>query len=136
MRDCVDKVCHVQNHRKSYVQTDVEVNVDGVMGELAFARWKDAYPDFTLTPRSLSPDLVVEGISYDVKVTRHLLGKLVVSPKKIKSDVQRYVLGILLPQNRVRFVGWATRTELFQEYNHQDMFDDSYVLPQEKLHAF
>ena len=100
-------------------QDGVQADKDAVLGELAFARWKNVYPDLSLAARSGSYDLIVNGYKFDVKTTRYVDGRLLATTKK-NPDVDIFALAILL-EDRVVFPGYALAEELYRDERLLDL---------------
>lgn len=112
----------------------------GVVGELAFAKWWNVWPDLTCYPRAGTPDFVVEGLTWDVKATPVPNGELI-CPTSAKADAQMYALAIVRQTGRhayaIRFPGWATRAELIGEHRISTRFPKPcYAIPQAELHSW
>lgn len=64
---------------------------------------------------SVPPDIVHNGITYEVRDTAHLNGNLIVYPRRDRRDVDAWVLVIVEPLFtqpwRFRMAGWATRAD-------------------------
>lgn len=117
---------------QSYYQTDL----DGVVGEIAFCKWKNVCPDLSVSPRQGGADAVVNGKRVDVKTTRHPDGKLLAVVTKNIEDADTYVLAIV-KDNEVDFVGWAFAHELLDDNNIVDLGrGQTYCLPQSRLRSF
>ena len=96
---------------------DGAVHLTGVIGELAFAKWANIWPDLSTYPRRGTPDFVIRGVTWDVKATHHRNGALI-CPLHTTGDAQRYALAIVQATGcssyAIRFPGWATREELIR----------------------
>ena len=116
-------------------QSGVQADIDGALGELAFAKWKNVWPDLSLSVRSGSYDCVVTGTRVDVKTTRYLNGRLTATLKQT-ADVDIYVLAII-DNDCVRFPGYLRASELRRDENIRDLgHGNTYCVEQEKLHKF
>lgn len=110
----------------------IDGDIIGFMGEYAFAKAFNVFPDFGLKPRSGSPDGIIKGLRYDVKSTNYKNGKLL-STLKVNADVDLYVLAII-QQNIVELKGYAYKNELINEKNKKDLGHGiGYVLNQYEL---
>ena len=113
-------------------QNGPEADVMGMKAEYAFAKVFNVFPDLGLTPRSGSPDGILNSQRYDIKSTHHLDGRLL-STRKVNPDIDVYVLGIV-KNSIVRFVGWASKEELIKEDNLIDLgYGKGYGLDQNQL---
>lgn len=116
-------------------QDGLNADVDGLMAEYAFCKWKNVFPDLAPSPRSGSADCVYKGLRIDIKSTRYLSGKLLATLKD-NPDVDIYVLAIV-KDREIDFVGWASKEELCREENIKDLgHGRGYCLEQEKLRKF
>lgn len=117
-------------------QSQYQIELDGIVGELAFCKWKNVCPDLSISPRIKGADAVVDGKRVDIKVTRRPDGKLIAPITKNVEDVDVYILGIV-NDNEVDFVGWAFSHELINENTVRDLGrGKTYVIPQSSLRAF
>jgi hypothetical protein len=94
-------------------QDGLQADQDAILGELAFAKLHNCWPDLSLAPRSGSADAVVKGKRIDIKTTRRPDGRLL-STIKTNPDVDVYVLAIL-HDDKVIFPGWAYADELHSD---------------------
>ena len=87
---------------------DLEVNMDGVGGEVSFCKMVNIYPDTSLKPDS-GWDLIHPTLgSIDVKQTRYKTGNLIIRPNqhhKIQPDVYALMVGTF---PNYRFAGWIS----------------------------
>lgn len=105
---------------------------DAIIGELAFAKLHNVWPDLSLRPRSGSADLVVKGKRIDIKSTRRKDGRLL-STTKGNSDVDVYVLAIL-EDHQVTFPGWAYADDLHSPERLTDLgHGPTYAINQSEL---
>lgn len=113
-------------------QDGVKGDINGVLGELAFCKNRNLWPDLTVYPRSGTPDCVYMGKRIDVKSTHYPDGKLL-STLKVNQDIDIYVLAIIY-SDRVEFPGFAHAKELIKEENIGSLgHGKGYILPQSKL---
>ena len=117
-------------------QNGIDADVQGFKAEYAFAKWRNIFPDFGLSPRSGSADGVTKsGYSYDIKSTHHKSGNLL-STLKANPDIDVYVLSYVAG-NTVEFIGWAYKSELIKEENIKDLgHGKGYFLSRKKLRHF
>jgi hypothetical protein len=116
-------------------QNGLEADIDGLMGEYAFCKWKNIFPDLVPAPRSGSCDCVFKNQRIDIKTTRYKTGRLLATLKN-NQDIDIYVLAIL-EENIVNFVGWAKKEDLCQQKNIKNLgHGDGYSLDQNELRSF
>lgn len=116
-------------------QNGLEADIDGLMGEYAFCKWKNLFPDLVPSPRSGSCDCILDGKKIDIKTTRYKTGKLLATLKD-NQDVDIYVLGII-DGNSVDFIGWAKKEELCDKNNIKNLgHGEGYSLEQSQLRRF
>jgi hypothetical protein len=114
----------------------VAADIQGFKAEYAFAKWRNIFPDFGLSPRSGSYDGVTKsGSRYDIKSTHHKNGNLL-STLKVNPDVDIYILSYVC-ENVVDFIGWAKKSELISDKNIKDLgHGKGYFLSRNRLHKF
>ena len=100
-------------------QDGAQADIDGVLGELAFCKWKNVWPDLSIAARSGSYDCIVNGLRIDVKTTRIKSGRLL-STLKSNSDVDIYVLAII-EDGFVNFPGYMFAKEFRRDENIADL---------------
>ncbi|QFG09995.1 HNH endonuclease [Mycobacterium phage Antsirabe] len=122
--------------------TAADLDLIGVVGELAFAKWQGIFPDLTAFPRAGTPDYTIGGWTWDVKATKHAGGELI-CPLSAKADAQLYALAIVQATGQfsfvVRFPGWATRDELIRPErisNDPKFRTRCYAIPQAELRGW
>ena len=115
---------------------EYEIDLDGISGELAYAKMRNLCPDFGIGPRSGGHDFVDrDNRSIDVKTAPKSYHNLVVNVKKKNrpSDVYALMTGEF-PDYVYR--GEITKEELFTEDHLTDKLINglpSYVVGQEEL---
>jgi hypothetical protein len=112
----------------------LDLDEDGLIGELAFCKHFNVFFDPTMYNRSGSADCVYNGHKIDVKSTRYSTGRLLATLKKATvDDVSIYVLAII-DGRKVHFPGWAYAHELCKEENIKDLGrGKGYALDQNQL---
>jgi len=117
-------------------QNGIEADIQGFKAEYAFAKWKNIFPDFGLSPRSGSYDGITnKGARYDIKSTKYKTGNLL-STLKVNPDVDVYILAYV-NDNIVCFIGWAYKSELIKNENIKDLgHGKGYFLSRNKLNSF
>lgn len=73
-------------------RSENRIEVTGLMGEICFAKWANAYLDLTWKPRSGGHDIIIDGKTYDIKTNRRVDGDMNVNAKKANSPSDYYVL--------------------------------------------
>jgi hypothetical protein len=135
MRHSCNRKHNVSNSRIG-PQSDHITDLDGLIAEFAFCKWKNIYPDLTINPRSGGSDCVINKKRVDIKTTRYKQGRLLATISKKPTDVDVYILSII-EDNKVTFVGWAMSDELLQQSNIVDLgHGKSYALAQSQLRQF
>ena len=106
-------------NRKRGPQSEEVTELDGVGGEIAFAKALNLYPDLKDYPGK--HDMVISGKTVDVKTTRYPFGHLEVSTDKTPGDVDIYALVIgEMPEYSV--IGWMCGDRLMKKkylYTHR-----------------
>lgn len=116
-------------------QDGAESDVVGMIGEYAFAKQFNIFPDIGLSPRSGSADGIIKGKRYDIKSTTCKTGRLLCTVKD-NPDVDVYILAIV-SGNEVDIVGWEYKDNLRKEENLIDLgYGKGYALTQDKLQKF
>jgi hypothetical protein len=135
MRNSVARISGVVD-QKAGPQSAYQTDLDGLVAEIAFAKWRNVCPDLTVSPRVGGADAVVKGWRVDVKATRHENGRLLASRTKKPEYADAYVLAVVR-DNEVRFPGWATASDLLREENLTDFgYGQVYALTQQRLRPF
>jgi len=106
-------------NRKRGPQSEEVTELDGVGGEIAFAKALNLYPDLKDYPGK--HDMVIAGKTVDVKTTRYPFGHLEVSTDKTPGDVDIYALVVgEMPEYSV--IGWMCGDALMKKkrlYTHR-----------------
>lgn len=135
MRHGINRASSVSNSRVG-PQSDYQTDLDGLVAEIAWAKWRNCYPDLSVSPRSGGADALVSGKRVDIKATRYANGRLLAVPSKHKDDADVYVLAIV-NESTVRFPGWAYSDELLSEQNLTDLgHGPTYAMTQDQLRPF
>jgi hypothetical protein len=103
------EICRAANVKDRQVgdQDPLSIEVDGVMGEFAFCKHFNLYPDIKLRLMSKGHDCELwNGTRVDVKTTRHIDGNLVIERGKEVKDSDIYVLAIRPKRNMIQLIGW------------------------------
>jgi len=98
---------------QSFVETDLE----GFAAELAFCKLMNIYPDLETGDFLPNYDCVdCNGVTYDVKTTKHKNGRLVATLKKKNNPADKYVLSVgVFPDYEL--IGEIGAEEFFQDIN-------------------
>lgn len=120
------------NTQYTDVVYNLDIDEDGVIGELAFCKHWNIYFNPEATYRHHSFDAVLKDKRVDVKATRVKSGRLQASAKK-NPDVDVFVLGII-DTNEVTFVGYATAENLYRQENFMKLGrSEGYAMEQKDL---
>jgi hypothetical protein len=120
--------------RKKSPRDPYAIQVEGMGGELAFARMRNLCPLLNFLPTQGGADMFTrQGKSIDVKTTSKPDGDLLVSPHKRQDPCDFYVLMVAdFPSYQCK--GWATRQDLFKDENLRDLGHGKvYLINQENL---
>lgn len=109
----------------------------GFMGEFAFCKALNVYPDMTVG-EIVAADCFAFGGTWDVKTTTYLNGYLAVYKGKRKRPCDFYAQVIQGPNAEwFKITGWVTGRELFQSHNLIDLGNGPcYAVEQANLHNF
>lgn len=114
MRRCVNQSSGVGDQRRDKSLQAIELDILGLVSEIAWAKAMSVYPDLSIQPRSGSVDSVIDGIKIDIKATPRPDGRLLATPKKNSDPADIYVLAIV-KEHVVDFVGYAWADELLHQ---------------------
>jgi hypothetical protein len=124
------------NHDKVSNKTQEQQTFEGVMGEVAFAKQMNVYPDLSTEPRKNGYDCLFNEHRVDIKATNVASGSLLLPEWKDNPDIDIYVLAILHAFH-VELIGWAFKTDLMQPENLKDYgYGPTYGLTQQQLRKF
>jgi len=107
------------SNRKRGPQSDEATELDGVGGEIAFAKALNLYPDLKDYPGK--HDMIIAGKTVDVKTTRYPFGHLEVSTDKTPGEVDIYAL-VTGEMPDYYIVGWMCGDRLMKKkrlYTHR-----------------
>lgn len=107
------------SNRRRGPQSDEATELDGVGGEIAFAKALNLYPDLKDYPGK--HDMVIAGKTVDVKTTRYPFGHLEVSTDKTPGEVDIYAL-VTGEMPEYTIVGWMCGDRLMRKkrlYTHR-----------------
>ena len=100
-------------------QSAIQTDLIGVVGEYAFCKRNNIFPDLVASPRSGSYDCIFKGYRIDVKATHYKDGRLLATTKK-NNDVDRYVLAIV-DGRKIYFPGWIEKDDFINEKNLKNL---------------
>lgn len=110
----------------------LQMDEDGMIGEYAFCKKMNIFPDLIPGPRSGSYDCILMGKRIDIKTTRRKDGRLLATLKN-NDDVDIYVLAII-NENKVSFPGFALKKDLCSDGNRVQLGHGiGYGITQDKL---
>ena len=101
-------------------QDKLEIEINGLGGELAFCKASNCYPDLSLAgepgtrPRA---DSMLFAALWDVKTTERKDGRLLVRPTKKGQKACEYYVLVTGKMPDYRIVGWIHADDLFQSKN-------------------
>ena len=135
LTDLEQKICsvgakmrYVSNRKAGVKVTKIapnshrDVEVIGIAGELAVAKYLNIYPDFTILVRKGGADLVThDGRRIDVKSTFYHTGQLMAFYKNPYNDIDSFVLVTTKDYPKVVLRGWIDKKELLNERNVADL---------------
>lgn len=113
-----------KNHNDPY-----EIDENGFIGEFAFCKHFNVFPDVTAKPRSGSVDCIYRGKKFDIKTTRVKSGRLIAP---YSDETEAFALAILF-DTCVLLPGYIMAEEVFRPENQTGEFGDSYVVGQHRL---
>lgn len=134
-------------------QDPVQINIDGVMAELAAARALNLCPDLIVNARGGAPyDLITHekkdadgrvyqrAIKIDVKATRWSTGQLVVHPHKSQNECDYYLLATITGET-VNLIKFASADKVFKPENFRALTNHpdakkTYALYQHEMNDF
>ena len=117
--------------QKRSASSGVEIDIDGIGAELAFAKLMNVYPDLGISPRQGSADAELAGVRIDVKTTRHPHGRLFAMPHKTGIDLWVLVVGVF-PTYEIKGV-YDTKRLFVAERLRNLGRGDNYVVEQSDL---
>jgi hypothetical protein len=118
-------------------QDKLEMEINGLGGELAFCKATNSYPDLTLAgepgtrPKA---DTHLFGSLWDVKTTKRADGRLLVRPTKRGQKACEYYVLVTGSMPNYKIVGWIHAEDLFWNHNLKDLgHGKTYVIEQDQL---
>ena len=132
MRTDSNREAKVYDH-KIGPQDGEYTDLEGMLGEMAFCKLFNVYPDLSIKPQGHSYDCNIGGLRIDVKTTRHHNGKLLASTTKSVHDCDYYVL-MVGAGGTYELIGYANSKSLIDEKNVIDLgHGPTYGLEQQAL---
>ena len=100
----------------------LNIELDGIGGELAFCKMVNVYPDLTTQPRSGGHDCMYTTYTIDVKTTRHKRGNLIVPAFKINHNLLPDIYALLISDfPTFQYMGWQWAREVITQENLKDL---------------
>jgi len=136
LRNCVARSLNVGD-KKMGKQDPLEIDVDGMLAEMAFCKAWNIYPDYTINPRQGGVDAITKnGTKVDIKSTRNPNGRLLIHKNKKVGEVDRYVLAII-DGDKVYLVGFIDeKSALDSKYLNDLGHGEGFVIPRAALIPF
>lgn len=97
-------------------QSSEQIDIDGLIGEFAFSKLFNLWPDMEVGHKPLY-DVKCSLGGVDVKTTRYPKGRLLASLKKQSIPANWYALMWLEDDSTAHFIGAAQASDLFQREN-------------------
>lgn len=136
LRSTMSRLIKTYDRRLDTEKSGYEIDLIGIIAEIAFAKKFNVYPDLSISPRSHSHDAIFRDKTIDVKGTDLPNGRFLVTLKKEEKPCDVYVLAIV-DCDRVSFPGYITKEHLFMEENKRDLGKGmGFVIDQNKLMPF
>lgn len=124
----------VAGSKSSSFGNAIENDEDGFIGEYAFCKANNLFPDITGIPRRRGYDCLFKGHRIDVKTTKYKNGKLMVYDSN-NTEVDVYVMAIV-DGDTVTFPGYCTVKRFYEEsakFANSDGQTFRYEMTQDKL---
>tara|TARA_Y100000310_G_scaffold339234_1_gene431299 strand:+ start:4470 stop:4934 length:465 start_codon:yes stop_codon:yes gene_type:complete len=136
LRNSVNRAAGVVDRKKGDLDPTT-MDIDGMAAEVAFCKFQNLYPDFSLNPQKLTYDcLTQDGNKVDIKQTHYLDGRLLVNTDKVKAETTHYVL-VIGRVPKFRMAGYVEKEEIFRDENLTDLHGRKvYAVEQERLKKF
>lgn len=125
-----------KNHKDNIVKDVTKSRLDGFVAEFAFAKQFNYWPDMNPMMNPQGIDFTLRsGLTVDIKTTRHTKGRLITYPDKKNRACDIYILSVLTADDTIKFVGYATKEELFADSSLVDLgYGPTYAVDQKDLH--
>jgi hypothetical protein len=136
LRNSVNRAAGVVDRKKGDLDP-ATMDIDGMAAEVAFCKFQNLYPDFSLTPQRLTYDcLTSEGNKVDIKQTHYPNGRLLVNTDKVEAETTHYVL-VIGRVPKFRIAGYAEKADVFVEENLVELHGRKvYAIEQGNLKKF
>lgn len=120
LRHSVNTAAGVTDKRRDTTRDPNTTELMGVVGELAFCKAYNVWPDLSVVPRSGGHDAVLHGKTWDIKAVAKSHHRLLAHPDKNLTDVDRYGLAVVTDAV-VELVGWAPADKLLHPSTVTDL---------------
>lgn len=121
----------MENNRGNH--TGIDIDIEGVAGELAFCKMFNVYPD-TNTESWADYDLVLLGFTIDVKTTKYRNGKLIAPYWKKDKKLPDYYALIIGEMPSYEFIGFIKGEDFINEKHLGDLgHGKTYIAEQKEL---
>jgi len=135
MRQTVNRASGVKVSQVDKRQSGADVDLIGMLGEIAVCKHFNVMPDLSIEPRKGGSDCIIKGMTVDVKSTHHKHGQLLGESTKASHPEDLYILCIV-DGTTVTIAGAAWGNELFDESRLTTMregYKPTYAIPQNEL---
>ena len=136
LRNSVNRAAGVKDRKKGDLDPS-RMDIDGMAAEVAFCKFQNLYPDFSISPQKLTYDcLTKDGNKVDIKQTHYPDGRLLVNTDKAGAETTHYVL-VVGRVPKFRMVGYVEKEDVFVDENLADLHGRKvYAIEQDKLKKF
>ena len=113
--------CGLNEHKIDGSQSGVDIHIEGSGAEIAFAKIHGIYPNFHEDgPTKI--DFVIDGMTVDVKSTKHKSGNLLL-PLKFTPDNTAEALALVRGtiSSGFGYAGWIETAEYFEKADRRDL---------------
>lgn len=119
-------------------QSNYQTDVQGMLAEIAAAKYLNVYPDLKIENTAGGVDLLVPGLgTIDVKATTYSSGHLLAPMWKQERDHADLYLLVYIDKDdaHIYMVGWVYAETLFNQKNVKDFgHGETFAVSQEDLH--
>ena len=135
MRHNSNRSAGIRNDKRAGQRSNKDVDVIGLAGELAVAKYLNLYPDLTIFVRKGGADLVTHTHkSIDVKTTFYDNGKLLAHCDKKYENIDIFVLVTAKFYPTVVIRGWAKKEQLVNDDKIGGIgYGKAYLMEQDEL---
>jgi hypothetical protein len=125
----------VKSQKKSH-ESEEQIDIDGMLSEIAAAKYFNVYPDFTLEVRSGGHDLIVRGLRVDVKCSRYNgdtpLMTIAINKKADQCDI--FVMTKIHRDSEIEVIGFIREVEaLVDEFKTDLGYGPTIAIPFARL---